>query len=196
MQDCNNFFRATGRRVTIEYTLLAGVNDSPTQVNAFVASAMASVLAILQAGQRRLHVYASRGSLRRCRCFCALILQFTIIGIARHLCSSELLHDGCSTDGMHGRVLAASGCVVQAQELVNLLQRHGLRSHINLIPWNPVAGLENRFERPSNNAAHRFSAVLQQAGFASTIRATRGLEASAACGQLRNISDKHLLQTA
>ena len=84
-------------------------------------------------------------------------------------------------------------CVLQqAQALVDLLQRNDLRSHINLIPWNPVTGLEAQFQRPSNNAAHRFNAVLQAAQFASTIRATRGLEASAACGQLRNISVKDL----
>lgn len=32
MRDCTAYFQATGRRVTIEYTLLAGVNDSPAQV--------------------------------------------------------------------------------------------------------------------------------------------------------------------
>ena len=77
---------------------------------------------------------------------------------------------------------------MQAQQLVSLLLRHNMRSHINLIPWNPVEGLSLDFQRPSNNAAHRFNDVLRTAGFASTIRATRGLEASAACGQLRNIS--------
>lgn len=32
LQDCNEFLEVTGRRVTFEYTLLAGVNDSPAQV--------------------------------------------------------------------------------------------------------------------------------------------------------------------
>lgn len=32
MADCRAYFQATGRRVTFEYTLLAGVNDSPAQV--------------------------------------------------------------------------------------------------------------------------------------------------------------------
>lgn len=71
---------------------------------------------------------------------------------------------------------------------MDLLTHHNLRSHINLIPWNPVEGLNMSFQRPSNNAVHRFNSVLQSAGLASTIRATRGLEASAACGQLKNIS--------
>ena len=32
LQDCQQFLEVTGRRVTFEYTLLAGVNDSPAQV--------------------------------------------------------------------------------------------------------------------------------------------------------------------
>jgi hypothetical protein len=32
--DCQRYFEATGRRVTFEYTLLAGVNDSPAQATA------------------------------------------------------------------------------------------------------------------------------------------------------------------
>ena len=32
MADCSEFFRLTGRRVTFEYTLMAGVNDSPVLV--------------------------------------------------------------------------------------------------------------------------------------------------------------------
>jgi len=31
MADCRDFFAVTGRRVTFEYTLMAGVNDSPAQ---------------------------------------------------------------------------------------------------------------------------------------------------------------------
>ena len=33
MEDSRQFFRATGRRVTFEYTLMAGVNDSTVQVS-------------------------------------------------------------------------------------------------------------------------------------------------------------------
>ncbi len=32
MADCRAYFGATGRRVTFEYTLMAGVNDSPQHV--------------------------------------------------------------------------------------------------------------------------------------------------------------------
>jgi 23S rRNA (adenine2503-C2)-methyltransferase len=33
MQDCAAYFRATGRRVTFEYTLMSGTNDAPEQVS-------------------------------------------------------------------------------------------------------------------------------------------------------------------
>ena len=33
LQDCQKFLEVTGRRVTFEYTLLAGVNDSPAQAS-------------------------------------------------------------------------------------------------------------------------------------------------------------------
>jgi len=31
-QDCTHYFQTTGRRVTFEYTLMAGVNDQPHHV--------------------------------------------------------------------------------------------------------------------------------------------------------------------
>lgn len=38
MQDCRAYFAATGRRVTFEYTLMAGVNASPQDVSCGTAS--------------------------------------------------------------------------------------------------------------------------------------------------------------
>jgi hypothetical protein len=34
MQDCSAYFKATGRRVTFEYTLMNGTNDEPEHVSA------------------------------------------------------------------------------------------------------------------------------------------------------------------
>jgi 23S rRNA (adenine2503-C2)-methyltransferase len=34
MQDCAAYFKATGRRVTFEYTLMNGTNDEPEHVSA------------------------------------------------------------------------------------------------------------------------------------------------------------------
>jgi 23S rRNA (adenine2503-C2)-methyltransferase len=69
-----------------------------------------------------------------------------------------------------------------------LLRRHKLMSHVNLIPWNPVG--ESEFKRPSRARVEAFKAVLQDAGLPVSVRTTRGLEAAAACGQLRNMYQK------
>ena len=56
-------------------------------------------------------------------------------------------------------------------------------SHVNLIPMNPIDG--SVLSPPSRRRALAFEAVLQSAGVSVTIRATRGLDIDAACGQLR-----------
>jgi 23S rRNA (adenine2503-C2)-methyltransferase len=73
---------------------------------------------------------------------------------------------------------------MQAQELAALLKKHRLVTHVNLIPWNPVQGIE--YERPSNQSIDRFRKALQASGISVTVRTTRGLDAAAACGQLQN----------
>ena len=67
-----------------------------------------------------------------------------------------------------------------ARELVVLLK--GLPCKINLIPFNPFP--ESDFRRPSMNATRRFQTVLNEAGYVTTIRTTRGDDIDAACGQL------------
>ena len=57
------------------------------------------------------------------------------------------------------------------------------RSHVNLIPMNPIDGSPMR--PPSRAKAQYFRDALRRAGVAATIRATRGLDIDAACGQLR-----------
>ncbi len=71
-----------------------------------------------------------------------------------------------------------------AVQLAALLRRYDLSGHVNIIPYNPVDG--SAFERPSNNAARLFSDALRAGGCGASIRQTRGLEAAAACGMLRN----------
>lgn len=58
-----------------------------------------------------------------------------------------------------------------------------LRAHVNLLMYNPVPGLD--FERPSRNRAIGFLGRLRAAGARAHLRESRGLEADAACGQLR-----------
>ncbi len=69
----------------------------------------------------------------------------------------------------------------QATRLATVV-RHPL-SHVNLIPMNPIDG--SPLSPPSRARAHAFQQVLQAAGISTTIRATRGLDIDAACGQLR-----------
>ena len=75
-----------------------------------------------------------------------------------------------------------------ARELCSLLKQYDLLSHINIIPWNKID--ESEFERPSNNRAFAFKQVCEDLGLATSIRMTRGSEANAACGQLKNANQK------
>jgi 23S rRNA (adenine2503-C2)-methyltransferase len=69
-----------------------------------------------------------------------------------------------------------------ARELATVARR--LRSNLNLIRYNEVAGLP--FARPDDADVHRFQQVLQQSGLNVHIRASRGRDIAAACGQLRH----------
>ena len=53
---------------------------------------------------------------------------------------------------------------------------------INLLVYNPVPGLE--WERPSENAVHRFTEYLYPRCQAVTLRKSRGEDVAGACGQL------------
>lgn len=55
--------------------------------------------------------------------------------------------------------------------------------HVNLIPWNPVYGLQYR--RPGPARIEAFARELRRRGVATTVRIERGVEIDAACGQLR-----------
>jgi 23S rRNA (adenine2503-C2)-methyltransferase len=109
LEDCRLYKKQTGRRVTFEYALLAGENDSPEH----------------------------------------------------------------------------------AKSLAKLLRsRVGRGCHVNLLPWNPIAGSDHL--RPSNAAVRRFSdALKEERGVTHTVRRTRGLEANAACGQLTGIFERN-----
>lgn len=102
MKDCKHYFLETSRRVSFEYTLLAGVNDT----------------------------------------------------------------------------------VDNAIELAELLHKWGPGYHVNLIPFNPIEGSE--YQRPYKKSIVAFSAALESHKITVSVRQTRGLDASAACGQLRN----------
>jgi 23S rRNA (adenine2503-C2)-methyltransferase len=68
-----------------------------------------------------------------------------------------------------------------AEALARLIR--GFQSHVNLIAYNPIE--EEDFQRPTAAAVEAFRRALQQRHIAVSVRASRGLDADAACGQLR-----------
>lgn len=99
LNECRDYVRITGRRVTFEYIVLAGLNDR--------------------------HDHA--------------------IELADHL--------------------------------------RGFQSHVNLIPYNPISEVD--YQRPSSRQLQAFMDALKERHIAVSVRRSRGLEADAACGQLR-----------
>lgn len=59
----------------------------------------------------------------------------------------------------------------------------GFQSHVNLIPYNPIQEVD--YKRPKGDRIQAFVNVLKQQKIAVSVRYSRGLEADAACGQLR-----------
>ena len=99
LDECRHYVEVTGRRVTFEYILLAGVNDLPEN----------------------------------------------------------------------------------ARELAKCLK--GFQTHVNLIPYNPISEVD--YQRPNKSRIREFTSILEEARIAVSVRYSRGLEADAACGQLR-----------
>ncbi|MFA7236053.1 MAG: 23S rRNA (adenine(2503)-C(2))-methyltransferase RlmN [Phycisphaeraceae bacterium] len=69
-----------------------------------------------------------------------------------------------------------------ARELAEVAKT--LRAKVNLIRYNEVKGIA--FGRPDTDDVRRFQQLLQQAGVNTHIRASRGRDIAAACGQLRH----------
>ena len=63
-------------------------------------------------------------------------------------------------------------------------QLRGFQSHVNLIPYNPISDAD--YQRPSRQQIQTFVKVLEEQHIAVSVRYSRGLEADAACGQLRS----------
>ncbi len=68
-----------------------------------------------------------------------------------------------------------------AQELASHL--HGFQTHVNLIPYNPIS--EADYQRPSPERINQFLQLLKREKITVSVRYSRGLDADAACGQLR-----------
>lgn len=71
--------------------------------------------------------------------------------------------------------------VEHAQQLVEILR--GRTALLNVIPYNPVAGLP--YATPSLNAQRRFREIVENGGINVQFRERKGDAINAACGQLR-----------
>ena len=71
--------------------------------------------------------------------------------------------------------------VKSADKLVKLL--NGIDAKVNLIYFNPFPGTS--YERPSNNSMRKFQEYLLSKKLTCTIRESKGIDISAACGQLK-----------
>ncbi len=69
----------------------------------------------------------------------------------------------------------------QAVQLAN--QIRGFQTHVNLIPYNPIQEVD--YQRPNEQRIQAFAEALRREKIAVSVRYSRGLEADAACGQLR-----------
>jgi 23S rRNA (adenine2503-C2)-methyltransferase len=67
-----------------------------------------------------------------------------------------------------------------AKRLIKILR--GIPSKVNLIPLNEAPGIP--FKKPSDEAVKRFQEILMEGGLTAIVRASKGREISAACGQL------------
>ncbi len=72
-------------------------------------------------------------------------------------------------------------CPHHAEELAAHLR--GFQSHVNLIPYNPISEVD--FQRPSEQRVNAFAQGLRDRHIAVSVRYSKGLDADAACGQLR-----------
>ena len=125
-----------------------------------------------------LSLHAAHDSLRR-----RLVPGRGIGSIEEILAAGRFFHE------RKGRRVTIEYCLLEglndapaeAIRLAGLLSREAFK--VNLIPYNPVVGLDFSPSRPEK--ARRFLEILEAGGLIATLRRARGDEVSAACGQLR-----------
>lgn len=121
-------------------------------------------------------------------------LRADLIPWARRLPLGELL-DACRFYlEKTGREITLEYCLLagvndRQRDLADLARvARDLRAHVNLMMYNPVVKLP--FARPSRARALGFLQDLRERGVNVHLRESRGLEADAACGQLRRRVDE------
>ena len=71
-----------------------------------------------------------------------------------------------------------------AKRLLKILK--GIPSKVNLIPLNEASGIP--FKKPSEERVRQFQDILMKGGLTAIVRASKGADISAACGQLQGKS--------
>lgn len=69
-----------------------------------------------------------------------------------------------------------------AKALIQLVRKEKVPCKFNLIPFNPFT--ESDLKKPERDRVLRFARILNDAGYVTTVRKTRGDDIDAACGQL------------
>ncbi len=77
--------------------------------------------------------------------------------------------------------------IADAKRIVKLL--HGVRSKVNLIAFNEHEG--SSFKAPTPESVKEFQTYLLQRNIVATLRASKGQDIAAACGQLKGQLEKH-----
>ncbi len=121
-------------------------------------------------------------------------LREQLIPSAKHYTLSQLLDDCREYIEITGRrvsfeYILLAGTNDLPEHAIELAQQlRGFQSHVNLIPYNPID--EADYQRPSDRRIETFQSLLQEHHIAVSVRYSRGLEANAACGQLRTNVEK------
>lgn len=121
-------------------------------------------------------------------------LREKLIPSAKHYTLSELLDDCREYVEITGRrvtfeYILLAGTNDLPEHAIELAQQlRGFQSHVNLIPYNPID--EADYQRPSDRRIETFQSLLEEHHIAVSVRYSRGLEANAACGQLRVNADR------
>ncbi|MHA7813072.1 MAG: 23S rRNA (adenine(2503)-C(2))-methyltransferase RlmN [Phycisphaerales bacterium] len=108
--------------------------------------------------------------------------QFTTIDQLVDACSTWFKKTGREITLEYILLSGVNDLPEHAEELAAVVKK--LRANVNLIRYNEVKGLP--FERPGGDDVHLFQRVLREHGVNCHIRASRGRDIAAACGQLRH----------
>lgn len=96
-------------------------------------------------------------------------------------CRDYPLKPGRSITFEYILIKGVNDSAADARRLAALL--HPVRAKINLIPFNPHEGCD--FRRPDEAGILKFQEILMDKNYTAMIRRSKGLDISAACGQLR-----------